>query len=90
MPHNPAQLNLANEAWCVEGAVGEFLTLENGEFVGLTAANNGVAFADAVQEILAVLQRDSTISARCRAQAEEFPWSKTINRLETIGTVAAA
>lgn len=71
-------------------AVGEFLTLENGEFVGLTAANNGVAFADAVQEILAVLQRDSTISARCRAQAEEFPWSKTINRLETISTVAAA
>jgi alpha-1,6-mannosyltransferase len=71
-------------------AVGEFLTLDNGEFVGLTAANNGVAFADAVQEILAVLQRDSTISARCRAQAEEFPWSKTINRLETIGTVAAA
>jgi alpha-1,6-mannosyltransferase len=71
-------------------AVGEFLTLENGEFVGLTAANNGVAFADAVQEILDVLQRDSTISARCRAQAEEFPWSKTINRLETIGTVEAA
>lgn len=71
-------------------AVGEFLTLENGEFVGLTAANNGVAFADAVQEILAVLHRDSTFSARCRAQAEEFPWSKTINRLETIGTVAAA
>jgi len=71
-------------------AVGEFLTLEDGEFVGLTAANNGVAFADAVQEILAVLEKDTTVSARCRAQAEEFPWSKTIYRLETIGTVAAA
>jgi alpha-1,6-mannosyltransferase len=71
-------------------AVGEFLTLEDGEFVGLTAANNGVAFADAVQKILAVLEKDSTVSARCRAQAEEFPWSKTIYRLETIGTVAAA
>lgn len=71
-------------------AVGEFLTLENGEYVGLTAANNGVAFADAVQKILSLIQSDSTISARCRAQAEEFPWSKTINRLEQINSVAAA
>ena len=71
-------------------AVGEFLTQENGDFVGLTAANNGAAFADAVQIILDEIREDRTLTARCRQQAEQFPWSKTINRLENINSVTAA
>ena len=71
-------------------AVGEFLTQPDGEFVGLTAANNGAAFADAVEIILDELREDPNLAARCRTQAEEFPWSQTIFRLENIKTVAAA
>ena len=71
-------------------AVGEFLTQENGDFVGLTAANNGAAFADAVQIILDEIREDRTLTARCRQQAEQVPWSKTINRLENINSVTAA
>ncbi|CAB4531402.1 unannotated protein [freshwater metagenome] len=71
-------------------AVGEFLTQDNGDFVGLTAANNGAAFADAVQIILDEIQEDETLSSRCRLQAEQFPWSKTIKRLESISSVPAA
>ena len=71
-------------------AVGEFLTQENGDFVGLTAANNGAAFANAVQIILDEIREDATLSDRCRTQAELFPWSATINRLENINTLKAA
>jgi alpha-1,6-mannosyltransferase len=71
-------------------AVGEFLTQPDGEFVGLTAANNGAAFADAVEIILDELREDPNLAARCRTQAEEFPWSQTIFKLENIETVAAA
>jgi alpha-1,6-mannosyltransferase len=71
-------------------AVGEFLAQDNGDFVGLTAANNGAAFADAVEIILDEIRKDSTVSDRCRAQAELFPWSATINRLENINTLKAA
>jgi alpha-1,6-mannosyltransferase len=71
-------------------AVGEFLAQENGDFVGLTAANNGAAFADAVEIILDEIREDVTLSSRCRAQAELFPWSATINRLENINTLKAA
>jgi alpha-1,6-mannosyltransferase len=71
-------------------AVGEFLTQENGDFVGLTAANNGAAFADAVQIILDEIKENPELSARCRLQAEQFPWSKTIYRLENISTDSAA
>jgi alpha-1,6-mannosyltransferase len=71
-------------------AVGEFLTQPDGEFVGLTAANNGAAFADAVEIILDELQEDPNLAARCRTQAEEFPWSQTIFKLENIEALAAA
>jgi len=71
-------------------AVGEFLTQENGDFVGLTAANNGAAFADAVQIILDEIREDATLSDRCRTQAELFPWSATINRLENINSLKVA
>ena len=65
-------------------AVGEFLYEDNGDFVGLTAANNGAAFADAVEIILDEIKEDTTLSARCRLQAERFPWSATIHRLDTL------
>lgn len=65
-------------------AVGEFLYEDNGDFVGLTAANNGAAFADAVEIILEEIKEDPTLSARCRVQAERFPWSATIHRLDTL------
>ena len=65
-------------------AVGEFLYEDNGDFVGLTAANNGAAFADAVEIILDEIKEDPTLSARCRVQAERFPWSATIHRLDTL------
>jgi len=71
-------------------AVGEFLTQDNGDFVGLTAANNGAAFADAVEIILDEIQEDPTLADRCRLQAEQFPWSKTIFRLENIDSLSAA
>ena len=71
-------------------AVGEFLTQENGDFVGLTAANNGAAFADAVEIILEQIREDASLSDRCRIQAERFPWSQTIHRLENIDSAVAA
>lgn len=71
-------------------AVGEFLTQDNGDFVGLTAANNGAAFADAVQIILDEIKEDPTLSDRCRLQAEKFPWSATIHKLDTMHPVKAA
>ena len=71
-------------------AVGEFLTQDNGDFVGLTAANNGAAFADAVQIILDEIKEDPTLSDRCRLQAEKFPWSATIYKLDTMHPVKAA
>ena len=71
-------------------AVGEFLLDENGDFVGLTAANNGAAFADAVEIILEEIQEDPTLSARCRLQAERFPWSQTIHHLDKLHTAKAA
>jgi len=71
-------------------AVGEFLYEDNGDFVGLTAANNGAAFADAIEIILDEIKENPTLSDRCRLQAERFPWSETIQRLDTLHTVAAA
>jgi alpha-1,6-mannosyltransferase len=71
-------------------AVGEFLSQENGDFVGLTASNNGAAFADAVEILLDEIREDETLSDRCRIQAERFPWSQTIHRLENIDSVSAA
>ena len=71
-------------------AVGEFLIDEEGDFVGLTAANNGAAFADAIEIILEELREDSTLSSRCRIQAEKFPWSQTVRRLESLNEMTAA
>ena len=71
-------------------AVGEFLSDDSGDFVGLTAANSGAAFADAIEIILDKIKEDSSLSDRCRLQAEKFPWSATIYKLDTMHPVKAA
>lgn len=65
-------------------AVGEFLKTKDGNCVGLTAANNGSAFADAIEELLSLTDEDVQMRQRCRSQAENFPWSKTIFELNAL------
>jgi len=65
-------------------AVGEFLKTEDGNCVGLTAANNGSAFADAIEKLLSLTNEDIQMRQRCRSQAENFPWSKTIFELNAL------
>jgi alpha-1,6-mannosyltransferase len=65
-------------------AVGEFLKTEDGNCVGLTAANNGSAFADAIEKLLSLTNEDVQMRQRCRSQAENFPWSKTIFELNAL------
>jgi alpha-1,6-mannosyltransferase len=65
-------------------AVGEFLKTEDGNCVGLTAANNGSAFADAIEKLLSLTSEDVQMRQRCRSQAENFPWSKTIFELNAL------
>ena len=65
-------------------AVGEFLKTEDGNCVGLTAANNGAAFADAIEKLLSLTNEDVQMRQRCRSQAENFPWSKTIFELNSL------
>jgi alpha-1,6-mannosyltransferase len=65
-------------------AVGEFLKTKDGNCVGLTAANNGAAFADAIEELLLLTNEDVQMRQRCRSQAENFPWSKTIFELNAL------
>ena len=65
-------------------AVGEFLKAEDGNCVGLTAANNGSAFADAIEKLLSLTNEDVQMRQRCRSQAENFPWSKTIFELNAL------
>jgi alpha-1,6-mannosyltransferase len=65
-------------------AVGEFLNTKDGNCVGLTAANNGSAFADAIEELLSLTNEDVQMRQRCRSQAENFPWSKTIFELNAL------
>ena len=65
-------------------AVGEFLKTEDGNCVGLTAANNGSAFADAIEKLFSLTNEDVQMRQRCRSQAENFPWSKTIFELNAL------
>lgn len=62
-------------------AVGEFLQVNRDEFVGLTAQNNGSAFADAIESIWGELKSDQSLRSRCHHQAENFPWSSTISQM---------
>ncbi len=65
-------------------AVGEFLKTKDGNCVGLTADNNGASFADSIEKLLALSTEDLQMRQRCRAQAENFPWSKTIFELNSL------
>lgn len=71
-------------------AVGEFLETATGRDVGLVAENNGPAFADAIEELLAELESDRTLRNRCRLQAELFPWARTVDRLNELYPVIRA
>jgi alpha-1,6-mannosyltransferase len=68
-------------------AVGEFLRCSDGSFVGITAANNGEAFADAIEVLLRQLEKDPTVGQRCHQQALQFPWSQTARRLQELKNV---
>lgn len=65
-------------------AVGEFLKTKDGNCVGLTADNNGAAFADSIEKLLSLSSQDIYMRQRCRTQAENFPWSKTIFELNSL------
>jgi alpha-1,6-mannosyltransferase len=65
-------------------AVGEFLMAGSKDAVGATAANNGAAFADAVEELLARLKSEKNLRERCYLQARKFSWSDTANRLHDL------
>lgn len=65
-------------------AVGEFLKTKDGNCVGLTADNNGAAFADSIEKLLSLSSQDIYMRQRCRTQAENFPWSKTIFELNLL------
>jgi alpha-1,6-mannosyltransferase len=71
-------------------AVGEFLHLDQENPAGAIAANNGVAFADAVMDLLDRPQ----VREAARAAAESLPWDETIrlmmalHGIEGIGNLA--
>jgi alpha-1,6-mannosyltransferase len=69
-------------------AVGEFLlidSVDSADFVGQVAANNGSAFADAIETLVGKLKTDNTLRSRCHHQAENFPWSSTISQMLSLG-----
>ncbi len=65
-------------------AVGEFLLAGREDAVGVVAANNGAAFADAIEELLAKLAAEPRLGYRCAMQAKNFPWSQTASRLHDL------
>lgn len=67
-------------------AVGEFLLLHSKEPVGIAAANNGAAFAEAIKVLLARLSAEQSLRSSCHHQAENFPWSSTISQMLSLST----
>ena len=65
-------------------AVGEFLRCSDGSYVGITADNNGPAFADAIEALLRQIKSNPNLSDRCHAQALQFPWSQTAFKLQQL------
>lgn len=65
-------------------AVGEFLLCADGTQVGLTAANTGEAFADAIEDLLEMAKEDHTLTTKCREQALNFSWAETAQRLQNL------
>ena len=67
-------------------AVGEFLLLQSNQSVGFAAANNGAAFAEAINHLLARLHSEQNLRSRCHHQAENFPWSSTISQMLSLSS----
>jgi alpha-1,6-mannosyltransferase len=67
-------------------AVGEFLLLHTKEPVGIAAANNGAAFAEAIKVLLARLSAEQALRSSCHHQAENFPWSSTISQMLSLSS----
>jgi alpha-1,6-mannosyltransferase len=67
-------------------AVGEFLLLHTKEPVGIAAANNGAAFAEAIKVLLARLSAEQSLRSSCHHQAENFPWSSTISQMLSLSS----
>ena len=65
-------------------AVGEFLLTEQTDSVGAVAANNGIAFADAIEFLIDKLETESDLNQRCHEQSENYPWSSTISLMLTL------
>lgn len=66
-------------------AVREVLGMDTtGAAVGEIADDTDVAFADAVERVLATTEATRRFAARCRA--EQFPWSRTIERMLELHT----
>ena len=40
--------------------------------------------ADAIEELLSLTNEDVQMRQRCRSQAENFPWSQTISKLNSL------
>ena len=62
-------------------AVSEFLLLDSPNSVGMAAANNGVAFAEAIKVLIKRLNSEPSLRSQCHHQAENFPWSSTISQM---------
>lgn len=62
-------------------AVGEFILAGQKDAVGITAANTGHDFADAIEVLMMQVETDPFLTQRCVDQAAKFSWASTASRL---------
>jgi alpha-1,6-mannosyltransferase len=62
-------------------AVGEFILAGQKDAVGITAANTGRDFADAIEVLMMQVETDPLLTQRCVDQAAKFSWASTASRL---------
>ena len=67
-------------------AVGELLMEGTSAAVGITAANNAEAFAEAIEVMLMQVETDPNLSKNCAEQAGKFKWCDTATKLSLIST----
>jgi alpha-1,6-mannosyltransferase len=48
------------------------------------AANNGIAFADAIEKLIKKIEVEPNLNQRCHEQSENYPWSSTISLMLTL------
>ena len=65
-------------------AVGEFILAGHKDSVGITAANDGHSFAEAIEILFMQVQTDNTLSIRCVEQARNFTWARTASTIQTL------